>query len=441
MTLRTTVVDYVAQNRADWHDVILSTYVLAQKDRIGHFGIEARQGLPALWGHSYVRTYYAWAGTPPPSRDFMEGGIATTYYVVKALSQFHKKSDSAWEEAILKDIAKFFKCRIRPDGVGVLGMDAHGFPKIVTHLRHTCYGYLILADLLEVCGDGSEELRMLANKSADLLIDAFTADELLQEWIPESWPIGGIASYIAAREHLYNSKIGNKWPPHEKRCWPDVREAMLDALAELSSTHLSLLGAIREPGKRALSEHLPYWHPIKDAPILRLHSTLGCLSLVGKDIAKREFGQSRIREIVKDLRQQVLMDPQHAPRFCHDSSPSFAAACAMLKLVLGPWYEPTNEDREFVLYLLDFLRLRWKDPEVYTDYWTEFTAPILQIDELLSGLDTRALVRESEFFIEDAEPLELGSYGEPAGAREREFLSFLDRITPVALGLESKSAD
>jgi hypothetical protein len=371
----------------------------------------------------------------------MEGGIATTYYVVKALSQFHKKSDSAWEEAILKDIAKFFKCRIRPDGVGVLGMDAHGFPKIVTHLRHTCYGYLILADLLEVCGDGSEELRMLANKSADLLIDAFTADELLQEWIPESWPIGGIASYIAAREHLYNSKIGNKWPPHEKRCWPDVREAMLDALAELSSTHLSLLGAIREPGKRALSEHLPYWHPIKDAPILRLHSTLGCLSLVGKDIAKREFGQSRIREIVKDLRQQVLMDPQHAPRFCHDSSPSFAAACAMLKLVLGPWYEPTNEDREFVLYLLDFLRLRWKDPEVYTDYWTEFTAPILQIDELLSGLDTRALVRESEFFIEDAEPLELGSYGEPAGAREREFLSFLDRITPVALGLESKSAD
>lgn len=441
MTLKTTIADYVAHNRADWHDVILSIYVLAQKDRIGNFGIEARQGLPALWGHSYVRTYNAWAGTPPPSRESMEGGIATTYYVVKALSHFHKKSEAIWREAIVKDIAKFFKSRIQRDGIGVSGMDGHGFPMIVRHLRHTCYGYLILADLVEACGDSSEELRMLASRSADLLINARSADELLQAWIPESWPIGGIASYIAAREHLYNSKMGNKWPPHQKRYWPDVREAMLDALAELSSTHLSLLGAIKEPGKRALSEHLPYWHPIKDAPILRLHSTLGCLSLVGKELAKREFGQSRIREIVKDLRQQVLMDPHHAPRFCHDSSPSFAAACAMLKLVLGPWYDPTKEDREFVFYLLDFLRLRWKDPEVYTDYWTEFTAPILEIDQLLSGLETRALVREAEIFIEGAENLELGLYGVPLSAHERKFRSFLDRITPVALGLESKSAD
>lgn len=435
MTVRNDVVDHISRNRSDWHQIILSTYILAQLDRIGHYGSEARQGLPALWGHSYVRTYNAWANTPPPTREFMEGGIATTYYVVKALSHFQRSSGVAWNKSVLTDIAKFFEARIRPNGVGVRGMDGHGIQKIVTHLRHTCYGYLILADLLESAPE-SVELRSLTSKSAALLIKPLSASELLEELVFESWPVGGIACYIAARDCLYNSPFGKNWPIHERGYWPDVRETMLDALAELSSTHLSVIGTTKEPGQRTLGEHLPYWHPIKDAPILRLHSTLGCLSLVGRDIAGRESGLRRIKEIVRDLREQVMQDPPRTPQFSQTSSPSIAAACAMLKLVLGPWYEPTKDDREFLLYLVDFILLHWKDPYVYDDYWTEFTAPILQIEELTTGFNAPSLIREAEFVIDGCRLRNDVFTPSSYSGSEHESLSALNRIIPTALGLD-----
>jgi hypothetical protein len=106
----------------------------------------------------------------------------------------------------------------------------------------------------------------------------------------------------------------------------------------------------------------------------------------------------------------------------------------MVKLVLGPWYEPTIEDHRLLFYLLDFIRLRWKDPEVYEDYWTEFTAPILQIDELLSGFDTKTIVREAESFIQDGGLINSRYEQRSLTDSEQEFSIALNRIRPVALG-------
>jgi hypothetical protein len=375
-----------------------------------------------------------WAGSQPPARELMEGGIATTYYVVAALNRLLKRAGGSWRKSDLNEITVFFDRRTRSDGVGVLTMDTRGIAKIATHLRHTCYGYLIMAELAGVQG-APTKLNQLAEVSATALARAISRDELLGEWIIESWPVGGIASYIASRDHLYASKYAHVWVPRERRCWPGVRERMLDSLAQLSSTQLSRVGATKEKGKNEFDEHTPFWHPIKDAVVLRLHSTLGCLSLVGKDLAAREVGRKRIEEIVKELHRQLFSDPEHAPRFSPTSPPSLSAACAMLKMVLGPWYEIADEDGEFIIMILDFIRSHWREPAVYSDYWTEFTAPILQLDDLIAGLDVTELVRQGEHFLDllkmSADDIKVSLPDED----EREMCEVLLRITSTALGL------
>jgi hypothetical protein len=434
---RRAVAEYVSLHHEEWSRFLLSTYVLAQRDRIGRDGDEFRNGLPAIWGHSYVRTYYMWANSPPPERALMDGGVATSYYVIKALSSLLQRASGVWRTAALNEIAAFFVSRTTPAGVGVLTMDPRGIPKIATHLRHTCYGYLIMAELAESPG-APAELRQQAEVSAAALAQPMSKDELLREWILESWPVGGIASYIASHDHLNTSSYSRVWSPREKRYWPGVRERMLDALAHLTSTQLSRIGATKEKGKKEFDEHMPFWHPIKEDEKLRLHSTIGCLSLVGKDLAKREFGRKRIEDTVKELRRQILTDQEHAPRFSPDSPPSLSAACAMLKMVLGGWYKPTAEDREFIFNVLDFIRLNWREPNVYSDYWTEFTAPILQLEGILDDPDAAGLVQRGELILSllemPAEDIDLSSLSES----DSEMFKILLRIMPVALGLPSR---
>src|SRR5207244_1745562 len=93
--------EYFSDHQEGWSEFVLSTYVIAQRDRIGRYGIDSRDGLPALWGHSYVRTYYDWANTPPPNRECMEGGIATSYYVVNSLTEFLRESSATWESTVV----------------------------------------------------------------------------------------------------------------------------------------------------------------------------------------------------------------------------------------------------------------------------------------------------------------------------------------------------
>ena len=428
------VANQIAQRREDWSGFLLSTYVLAHKDRIGHYGSEFRGGLPAIWGHSYVRTYYMWANTPPPARELMEGGIATTYYVVNSLGDLLQRAGTRWREPVLSEITTFFSERTKSEGVGVRTIDPRGYSQIMAHLRHTCFGYLIMADLASAPG-APAQLRKLVEISATALAKALSKDELLRVWVKESWPVGGIASYIAARDHLYASEYSYVWPERERRLWPDVRERMLDALAQLSSAQLSEIGATKEEGKRGFDEHYPYWHPIKDAAVLRLHSTLGCLSLVGKDLAAREICRKRIEDIVSHMRRQLETDKEHAPRFTPDGPPSISAACAMLKMILGNWYEPSEADREFIVKLIEFIGLRWKDPAVYTDYWTEFTAPLLRVSECFGGEEIPQFVLRGERILDlislPVKDLEADHVDES----DKEVINVLDTITPSALGL------
>jgi hypothetical protein len=363
----------------------------------------------------------------------MEGGIATTYYVVAALNSLLKRASVPWRGSVLDEITAFFERRTKSDGVGVLTMDARGMPKIATHLRHTCYGYLIMAELAGAAG-AAAKLDELVKISAATLSQSMSKDELLGEWIIESWPIGGIASYVASRDRLYASPHAYVWPQREKRYWPDVRERMLDALAQISSAQLSRVGATKEKGKRELNEHMPFWHPIKDAEVLRLHSTLGCLSLVGRDIAAREIGRARIHQIVEEMRRQVSADHEQIPRFSPSAHPSISAACAMLKMALGPWYEPTSEDGEFIFKVLDFIRLHWREPAVYGDYWTEFTAPILQLEELIADLDITSLVQRGENILSLLEAPDEGVNTSHVGGDVTETCDVLRRIIPIALG-------
>ena len=51
---RRAVAEYVSLHHEEWSRFLLSTYVLAQRDRIGQDGDEFRNGLPAIWGHQVV---------------------------------------------------------------------------------------------------------------------------------------------------------------------------------------------------------------------------------------------------------------------------------------------------------------------------------------------------------------------------------------------------
>jgi hypothetical protein len=431
---RAALAEYVSSHRADWSQFLISTYVLAHQDRIGRYGQEHRDGLPAIWGHSYVRTYNMWAGNELPRRAELEGGIATSYYVVASLSSIHRRAGTGWRRAVLDEVTAFFAHRTNAEGVGVRTL-RRGVPHIEAHLRHTCFGYLIVSELAEARG-APTTLKQLAEASARVLARAVPRDKLLTEWLPESWPVGCIASYVAARDHLYHSVYADVWAPREKQRWPGVREIMLDTLARVTSTQLSVSGATKEEGKPWLDEHSPFWHPIKDAEILRLHSTLGCLALVGRDLAAREAGRQRIGAIVAELREHLARDLEGTPRFAQGAPASLAAACAMLKLVLGAWYEPTAADREFVFMVLDFIRLRWKDPEVYGDYWTEFTAPLLNLDEMFTGLDVGGLVRSGERLL-DAFEASGDNVAAVLGVDDGEVYTVLRRVRAPALGLPS----
>jgi len=81
-------------------------------------------------------------------------------------------------------------------------------------------------------------------------------------------------------------------------------------------------------------------------------------------------------------------------------------------------------------------RLRWRDREAYGDYWTEFTAPLLQLDEMFAGLDTGGLVRSGERLLDLFEASE-GHAGAALGGEDGEAYEVLRRVRAPALGLQA----
>lgn len=385
---RQQIAAYFSDRRTEWADILISTYVLVQKDRIGYVGLSERRGVPGIWGHSYVRTYYNWVGKTPPDTSAQEGGIASSYYVIKALSAHRQLFEAELPKIALKETIDFFIARTKVSGVGIHALDVRGNPGIQTNLRHTCFGYLAMCELSALSEKNTKLEKAIVNAASSILKEV-AFEELIEAWLSDSWPVGAIASYIAARDHLFNSPLGRQWAHDEGRIWPGVRKRLFDALIQLEGKRLEVLTSQNDTGMPMLVEHFPFWHPIYNLPVLRLHSTLGCLSLVGTGIADSAIGQGRIRSIVDELCCEVLDSADKAPRFAPSSPPSIAAAFAMLEILLGPWFNPSIEDLELIFSILSFVERNWRNPSVYQDYWTEFTAPLLSLPELSRGLNDK----------------------------------------------------
>jgi hypothetical protein len=73
--------------------------------------------------------------------------------------------------------------------------------------------------------------------------------------------------------------------------------------------------------------------------------------------------------------------PGGAVRFAPEHPPSVGAALAVLDLATGPWlhdwFQPSVGFLEFLDRVLSFVREVWNDPTVYSDYWSEFSLPLL----------------------------------------------------------------
>lgn len=442
--LRQMIISHISERKEIWTKLLTTTYILTQLDRIGQMGINERKGVPGLWGHSYVRTYYNWAGTPPSSAAQMEGGIATSYFVLKNLNRYLQRLDTKLAPNIRRDLSIFFINRTKPSGVGIQTTSLRSTQEVAVNLRHTCFGYLIMREI-EPLDESRAEFVNAIKTAASFILRPISQDELIGSLIDESWPIGGIAAYIAAREHLFRSHYGRQWAVEEKRVWPGVKRRLIDAVIKLDSKRLNIisnsLGSKNQKDEEWLTEHFPFWHPINGLSVLRLHSTIGCISLIGRDLANKPAGQARIRNIIHDLRRQVLDSPDKAPRFASDSTgpPSVAAACAMLEILLGPWIEPTAEDAELIFTILTFLENRWDDHSVYTDYWTEFTAPLLDLEELHMGLGSHSglAYTEGNKILDEVNKHQSNAGSSSIESEVVPDLATLTKIIPIALGNRS----
>jgi hypothetical protein len=146
--VREYVRDRVTRQRTVWSSFLALNYELVLRDRIGRVRGAPPNSVPGLWGHSYVRTYYGWMNQHPPDTARMEGGIATTCYVVRSLLALWRRSGTPVPPDVLADLYAFFTHRVGEDGgCGVYTVDHRGLPGIAVHFRHTCFAYLTLADL------------------------------------------------------------------------------------------------------------------------------------------------------------------------------------------------------------------------------------------------------------------------------------------------------
>jgi len=74
---------------------------------------------------------------------------------------------------------------------------------------------------------------------------------------------------------------------------------------------------------------------------------------------------------------------------------------------------------------LQFIASSWSRPEVYSDYWSEFTAPTICIEPLRSMIGAENLVMEGNRLVANL----LGGQ-----AADTEVGDALRRILPIALG-------
>lgn len=390
-----TIVRLLKTHEESLMEALIVTYSVAHLDRIGALGIDVRDGVPGIWGHSYVNTYNRWAGTTPADKLRMEGGIATSYFVSNALCSLHSLTGAAMPPHVLREVYQFFQHRSDASGnFGIRRSSARGGDEIDVNLRHTCFSVLTLLALREATGALPKELERRVHQSAKLIFAARSQEELLDRWFRESWPVGGIAAYVAARDRLLQTKYTSGLDSHARAAWAATRTPLLDALASIADHEIELVTSRLGLPRVGLSVHWPWWPPILNREVLRLHSTLGCLELVGTELAKRPTGVARIdalnRQLSDDLRRRGV------PAFSDSSPGSIAAAIGILNLVLGDWQDTQDDTdgvREEVLEAtLSYIAEMWSNPDAYVDYWSEFTVPLLSQRAIRDTVDLRFVV-------------------------------------------------
>jgi len=426
--VREYVRERVTRRRSAWSGFLALNYELVLRDRIGRVSEAASDGVPGIWGHSYVRTYYGWMKQRAPEAARLEGGIATTYYVVRSLLELWHRSGAPVPGDLLGEICAFFASRVEQDGgCGIYTVSHRGVPGVEVHLRHTCFAYLTLAELSRAA-TLPRAAREKLEATAEFIQKVRDPDALWRDWIEESWPIGALASYIAARDALYADGM---WTGRESRLWPGVRLRMLESLSEAHSLDIRVSHRRLTGTAQGGTEWWPYWEPIANAEFLRLHSTLGCLHLVGAELLETPRGADRIRTLVAQVRREAD-SLATGPRFAQIHDPSLAAACALLQLLLGAWYSPVREDIPVVESVMSFIEENWDNPAVYHDFWTEFSAPLFTLDEMAPAMDAGL------WNIEVADPV--GRPEQDQDDRTREFARIRESVAAVALGPNSRYA-
>ena len=378
---RSSILAHIEEHAQGWVSVFSFLYALVLRDRIGHVKSDGgSDAVPGIWGHSFVRTYYRWIDKSADAAVQREGGITSTYFVLRALKGYLGRFHRELPQSLENDLATFFLERTKNSGIGIRTVDDRGNERVQTNLRHTCFGFMTMQEL-SVQGPRRDALERARERATQTLLRPMTREDLAECWLTDDqWPVGGIASYIAARDVLFASpKLCQRYED-ERRVWPGVRDRLIDLLASISSADIA-----RERGGHTTSEHLPFWHPIGGLPTFRLHSTNGCLALLGRDLYAHARGRTRIHEIVAALRNEI----RGTPSFVSNGPASLTAAAAMLEIVLADWYEPTSADVEFTKGIMDFVLEYWSDTTVYGDFWTEFTAPLLNLDAFHSAIGSR----------------------------------------------------
>ncbi|MCP4685456.1 MAG: hypothetical protein GY867_08400 [bacterium] len=329
----------------------------------------------------------------------------------------HDRLSVPIDPGILADLREFFNVRTTKAGIGVYGKDLRGAVKVQANLRHTCQGFLLAHEAVNR-GIATPAFYAISKRAASIIAEPRTWDELLGAWFSESWPVGGVASYIVARDVIFREYVGDDLAA-VARVWPQVRAELLNLLTLLPTMRIRELcvDAGQDLSSWPTADYYPWWDSIKGLPELRLHSTLGCLHLVGGEIGSTNAGSERLKMIISQLADEVGGTNANTVSFAPGGRASMAAACAMLDLLLtvssSCGLSLTSSTRDLVGTLISYIEGSWDNPEHYHDYWSEFCVPLIANSTLLSAIAA-------------------GSDSKPAAQ-----VAGLDGLTTALLGIEN----
>jgi hypothetical protein len=370
--------DRLEKNYDTWGNILKSHLILLIHDQIGDYGIIRREDkVKGIWGHSYVKTYFKWVDDPKARDPKIEGGIATSYFVLNSIKDILKQVESPLKDRMIENLFSFILKRVNTDGMGI-ATNKRGVYSLDVNLRHTSFGYLIINRLLELNCD-AYQLIEYKSKLENILAQDFEPEFILKQIFSESWPVGGICAYLRALQELTYEGANTM----SLKKFDYILNNFYSNIAKMNSSDIYTNRSLYI-NKSNFTEHFPYWHPIKNMNQLRLHSTLAAIELLGAGFIKNPNAIQRIKHIKEEI--CVDLEKQKGFKFSINSKPSIAAAFSILKILSINIGESSNIEGKAIEKTLDFIETNWDNSNVYHDYWSEFNAQIFTIDGMLNKL-------------------------------------------------------